>query len=161
MANPQATIRLVRREDLAALEQIDTLACGNPRPDYMKGKLEAALDRGHGIVISLVAEVESEVVGFVMCEVYRGEFGVAEWVATVDTVGVHPDFQARGIGNQLMQALISHARKAGVERLRTIVDWEQHDLMDYFRAAGFNPAGTSILLERSVERRALQRFPAH
>jgi hypothetical protein len=36
-----------------------------------------------------------------------------------------------------------------VEQIRTMVQWDQWDLMRFFRATGFTP-GTSIVLERSI-----------
>lgn len=78
-----------------------------------------------------------------------GEFGLPESVATVDTVGVHPEAQGAGVGKVLMEGFLAHVRKAGVERVRTMVGWNQWGLMGYFRSAGFVP-GTSIVLEREV-----------
>jgi hypothetical protein len=49
------------------------------------------------------------------------------------------------------KAIISHTRKAGAERIRTMVDWSrQWDLIGYFRASGFTPAGSCIVLERRI-----------
>jgi hypothetical protein len=51
-----------------------------------------------------------------------------------------------------MEEFVAHARKAGVERIRTLVDWHQHwDLMGYFRSTGFFPAKTNIILERVIK----------
>ena len=114
--------------------------------------MKAALDRELGIVLSLVIESDKRVVGFLIGEVYRGEFGIPEDIATVDTVGVHPDFQGQGLGRQLMEEFVSHAGKAGVERIRTMVDWhKQWDLMGFFRGTGFFPARTNVILERVIE----------
>ena len=84
-----------------------------------------------------------------MGQVYLGEFGIPESVATVDTVGIHPSRQGLGIARILMEEFLAHAGKAGVERVRTLVDWNQGDLLDFFRAMGFAPA-TSLVLERTV-----------
>jgi hypothetical protein len=48
-----------------------------------------------------------------------------------------------------MDEYIAHARKMGAERVHTLVDWSQWDLMGFFRALGFAP-GASMVLERKV-----------
>jgi len=139
----------MRPQDVNTLVEIDSRASGAPRPEYLQGKAKQALDSQHGLVISLVAELDGKVVGFLMGEVFIGEFGIPESVANVDTVGIHPRAQGKGVGRLLMEEFILHTRKAGVERIRTMVDWYQWDLLGYFRASGFSP-GTSIVLERPV-----------
>ena len=141
----------MKPEDMPAMVEIDGMAAGSPRPEYLQHKMQAAMDEELGMVISLVAEMDNKIVGFLMGEMYRGEFGIPENVATVDTVGVHPDFQNAGIGRQLIEEFVTHTKKAGAERVRTLVNWSaQWDLMGYFRASGFTPAGSSIVLERKI-----------
>jgi len=141
----------MRTEDVTALIEIDGMVSGSTRATYLQSKARAALDPAHGMVISLVAEVDRRVVGFLMGDVCRGDFGIPESVATVSSVAVHPNFQSAGIGGMLIREFVTHTEQLGVERIRTIVDWHgQWDLVEYFRAAGFAPAGTSIVLERQV-----------
>ncbi len=145
----RATVRLMGEQDLPALVEIDSLASGSPRPEYIQAKARQSVQSAHGPVIALVAELDGQVVGFLMGEVFLGEFGVPESVANVDTVGILPQAQGQGVGRLLMEEFIIHLRKVGVERIRTMVDWYQWDLLGFFRAAGFSP-GTSIVLERPV-----------
>jgi ribosomal protein S18 acetylase RimI-like enzyme len=70
-------------------------------------------------------------------------------VAVVDTVGIHPGFQGRGTGRRLMGEFLLRAKKAGAVQVRTIVDWNQFDLLGFFRTLGFAP-GTGIVLQRPV-----------
>jgi ribosomal protein S18 acetylase RimI-like enzyme len=149
MAAKKTTVRLMRHEDKGALVEIDGLSSGEPRAEYLMGKFKQALSAEQSMVISLVAEKKGKVTGFLMGEVIMGEFGLPESVATVDTVGVHPEAQGAGVGKVLMEGFLAHVRKAGVERVRTMVGWNQWGLMGYFRSAGFVP-GTSIVLEREV-----------
>ncbi|MHC4606327.1 MAG: GNAT family N-acetyltransferase [Planctomycetota bacterium] len=149
MAEEPVVVKVMREGHVPALVEIDAVASGSPRPEYLKSKMQAALATEHGMVISLVAEIEDRAVGFLMGEVHRGEFGIPESVALVDTVGVHPEFQGRGVATRLMDEFTALAHKAGVERIRTVVDWnKQWELMKYFKKAGFAPAGSSIILER-------------
>jgi len=148
VATRDLTVRAIREDDLPALVAIDATASGVPRADYLRDKASQSLDRRHP-VIALVAEHEGSVVGFLMGQVFRGEFGIREAVAIVDTVGIDPEFQGRGTGRQLMGEFLLRAKKAGAVQVRTIVDWTQWDLVGFFRTLGFTP-GTGIALQRSV-----------
>jgi len=149
MATDDVTVRVMQQGDVPTLIEIDSIASGSPRAEYLQGKATQALDSEHSMVISLVAEIDGSAVGFVMGGVYLGEFGIPESVATVDTVGIHPRFQRKGIAGLLMEEFVTHAHKIGVERIRTMVDWDQADLIGCFRAAGFAP-GTGLVLERKI-----------
>ena len=143
------TVRIMRHDDMSAIVELDSLTSGMPRGEYLQARVGQALDNPHSEVLSLVAESQGRVAGFLMAQVYLGEFGIPETVANVDTVGVHPEFQLRGVAKVLMDELLQHARKLGIERIRTMVSWEQGDLIGYFRNAGFAP-GACLVLERSL-----------
>lgn len=143
MAQQKATVRLMKQEDMPAVVEIDSMAQESPRFEYLQSKLVTG--------ICMVAEMDTRIVGFVMGAINRGEFGIPEKVATIDTVGVHPEFQQAGVGRVLIEEFVNHTRQAGAQRIRTLVDWSrQWDIMGYFRSSGFTPAGSSIVLERII-----------
>jgi predicted N-acetyltransferase YhbS len=151
VARQKAVIRTLKKEDVPSIVEIDGMASGSPRLEYLQDKMRAALEQEQVMVISLVAEMDKKIVGFLMGEMHRGEFGISENVASVDTVGVHPEFQNAGVGRQLIEEFVAHSKKAGAQRVRTMVDWSlQWDLMGYFRSSGFSPAGSKIVLERKI-----------
>ena len=149
MASQELTTRALREADLPALTEIDAMASGTSRAEYLHEKARQSLDGQHPAAIGVVAELEGKVVGFLMGQVFKGEFGVKQAVAIVDTVDIHPDFQGRGTGRRLMGEFLLRAKKAGAVQVRTIVDWSQWDLLGYFRTLGFAP-GTGIVLQRSL-----------
>ncbi len=149
MSKREVTVRPMRQQDKDTLVEIDSHSSGEPRAEYLMAKFKLALAGEPGMVIALVAEVDGEVAGFLMGELIMGEFGIPQSVATVDTVGVVLDRRGAGVGRRLMEAFLERAREHGVERVRTIVGWDQWDLMSYFRANGFAP-GTSVVLEREL-----------
>lgn len=145
------TIRVMRQDDLDALVNIDAQVFGRSRPGYYERKLAVALDQSRRLAnSSLVAEYEGRVVGFIMGDVYLGEFGIPETTASVDTIGVHPDFQRSGIARALLDEFIANARKAGVETIYTLVNWNDWDLLRFFDSVGFAPART-MNLELSIK----------
>jgi predicted N-acetyltransferase YhbS len=143
VAQQKPIVRVMKQEDIPAVVEIDSLAQASPRSEYLQTKLVTG--------ISMVAEMDTKIVGFVMGAMNRGEYGIPEKIATIDTVGVHPEFQQAGVGRVLIEEFITHTRQAGARRIRTLVDWSrQWDVMGYFRASGFIPSGSSIVLERKI-----------
>ena len=75
-----------------------------------------------------------------MGEVYLGEFGVPETTATIDTIGVDPAYQGRGVATTLFQEFASHLRRIGVQSITTRVNWNDWGLLRFFEKVGFTPA---------------------
>jgi ribosomal protein S18 acetylase RimI-like enzyme len=89
------------------------------------------------------------VVGFVMGEIYMGEFGIYQEEASLDTIGVDPDCRQKGIGGQLINEFMEHLSKLGVKKISTRVAWDDSDLLHFFSVNQFGPSKT-IYLERTV-----------
>jgi ribosomal protein S18 acetylase RimI-like enzyme len=150
MTTPNEVVRPLHREDFKAVVEIDEQVFQRARPDYYETKFTRALDDKDRLVLSLVVEADGKVVGFVMCELFVGEYGIPATTATLDTIGIHPDYQRVGVGRQLMEEFIGHLRKAGVEKVNTLVDWNDWQLIRFFSANGFEPAKT-INLELTID----------
>jgi ribosomal protein S18 acetylase RimI-like enzyme len=132
-------VRTLRAEDLPELAEIDRKISGRPRREYLARRLENAL-RDSSVCISLAAEVDGRVAGFLMGSLYYGEFGLPEPVAVLDTLGVDPVLRHRKVGSALLRQLVLNLRALGIERVQTEVDWTQRDLLAFFAASGFAPA---------------------
>lgn len=55
-------------------------------------------------------------------------------------IAVHPDFQRRGIGRRLVDALRAQAAAAGVHMVFVAADDEDEHAIDFYRALGATPA---------------------
>lgn len=133
-------IRLLREDDFQDIVEIDTRVSGRPRHDYIGRKFEQAIQGAGQLGSSYVAQLDTKVVGFIMGDVYLGEFGIRADTATIDTIGVHPDFGGRGIAKRLMAEFTSHCRVAGVKRIHTLVEQTDEPLLRFFDHMGFGPA---------------------
>ena len=143
-------IRLMKAEDFDAVVGIDEKVLKTARPDYYEMRFEKLFQSKDYVPASLVAEEEDgTVVGFVMGELFLGEYGIFQEVATLDTIGVDPDCQHKGIGRQLMKEFMDHLKELGVHKIHTLVDWNDSKLVEFFRANEFTPSKT-INLERSL-----------
>ncbi len=143
-------IRLMKAEDFDAVVGIDEKVLKSPRSEYYEMKFEKFFKSNDYVPVSLVAEEEDgTVVGFVMGELYMGEYGIFQEEATLDSIGVDPSHQHKGIGEQLISEFVEHLKKVGVQKLNTLVDWNDSKLIHFFSANQFSPSKT-INLERSL-----------
>lgn len=145
------TIRLMNFDDFDAVVEIDGKVTGNSRQAYYKLRFERLFDTGEYLPTSLVAEnKDGIVIGFIMGELYIGEYGISQEGATIDTVGVDPDYRCQGIGKKLMTDFIDHLRNLRVQKVNTLVDINDIGLANYFTANQFSPSKTVINLERQI-----------
>jgi ribosomal protein S18 acetylase RimI-like enzyme len=149
MTETEFNIRLMKADDFDAVVAIDEKVLKASRPEYYEMKFEKLFNSSDYLPTSLVAEGDDgAVVGFVMGVLYMGEYGIFQEEATLDTIGVDPDYQYKGIGKLLINEFIDHLRKLGVQKINTLVDWNDSKLIHFFSANLFNPS-KSINLERS------------
>ena len=143
-------IRLMKPDDFAAVVRIDEKVLKASRSEYYRLKFETLVQSPEYLPTSLVAEENGGmVVGFVMGELYIGDYGITQKKATLDTIGVDPDYQHKGIGEQLFNEFMDHLRALGVQNITTLVDENDSKLMHFFSAKQFSPSKT-INLERSL-----------
>jgi len=143
-------IRLMQAEDYDAVVGIDEKVLKASRPEYYETKFEKLFKTKDYLPTSLVAEdKDGTVVGFVMGVLYMGEYGIYREEATLDTIGVDPDYERKGIGKMLIDEFLDHLKTLGVQKINTIVDWNDSKLIHFFSANQFSPS-KSINLERSL-----------
>ena len=139
LARDRIPVRSLAEGDLRALVAIDRRITGRDRSNYFQRKLADALSESD-VRVSLVADLDSVPVGFIMARVDLGEFGRVETTAVLDTIGVDPDYQNRGVGHALVSQLLGNLGTLRVEKVRTEVDWQDHDLLAYLDRNGFRPS---------------------
>ncbi len=150
MKESTVKIRLMEAEDYDAVVGIDAKVLKASRPEYYNVKFEKLFKTKDYLPASLVAEDENKtVVGFVMGEIYMGEYGIFQEEATLDTIGVDPDYRGKGIGERLIHEFMEHLKKLGVRKISTLVAWNDSDLIHFFSANRFAPSKT-IYLERDL-----------
>lgn len=141
-------IRVMRPEDISRIVEIDEKVSGETRLAYYERKFTQVLSERE-MVTSLVAEVEGEVIGFIMGEVLLGEFGIPVETGIIDTIGVDPKYQGSGVGKTLIIEFSSNLRKAGVKTVYTFINWNDWSLLRFFESFGFEP-GKMINLEMQL-----------
>lgn len=140
-------IRPLKKEDLKTIIEIDEKVLGEKRSEHWERKLSMMNEKTSQV--SLVAEVEGKVVGFIFGDVSSWEFGVPDTIGWIDTVGVDPVYQKRGLATALAHELIKNLKKTGVSMIYTLVSWDDWDLLQFFHAMGFT-RGDMINLELKI-----------
>jgi predicted N-acetyltransferase YhbS len=134
------TVRVMKPSDLDAIAAIDEKITGTARQEYYQYRLEVAGRSDTQLNASLVAEADGKVVGFLMGTLYFARFGIPETSAMVDALGVDPEAQDRGVGSALAEQFRSNMKAARVEKIYTLVDWADLDLLKFFGNQGFVPS---------------------
>jgi ribosomal protein S18 acetylase RimI-like enzyme len=140
-------IRSLSKEDLEAIVGIDEKVLGEKRSDYWEKKLQMMNDKASQV--SLVAEVQGRVLGFILGDISGWEFGVPDTIGWIDTIGVDPAHQKRGLATALARELIQRLKAMGVRTIYTLVSWNDWDLLQFFHAMGFT-RGDMINLELKI-----------
>jgi GNAT superfamily N-acetyltransferase len=132
-------VRLMSEHDLQAVVAIDAAASGRRRPRYFELMLERAVKQA-ALQVSLAAEVDGRVVGFVIASLYYGEYGVSEPTASLDAIGVDKTYRGQHVGKALLRQLRLNLSALRVTTLRTEVSWDDFDLLAFLKKEGFIPA---------------------
>ncbi|MBC8460810.1 MAG: GNAT family N-acetyltransferase [Deltaproteobacteria bacterium] len=146
-ASKVPVIRTMGNKDLDRIVEIDTKILGQPRPEYWEMKLELVEKRSP--IASLVAEMDGKVIGFIIGDASGWEYGVPEDVGWIDTIGVDPAYQRKGIAQMLFREMIDHLKKVGVTSIYTFVNWRDWSLLQFFDSMGFTK-GDMVNLELKV-----------
>jgi ribosomal protein S18 acetylase RimI-like enzyme len=150
MKESAINIRLLKADDFDAVVGIDAKVLKTSRLEYYELKFDKQFKSIDNLDVSLVAEEKNgTVVGFVMGELYMGENGIIQEQASIDAIGVDPYYQHKGIGELLIKEFVNNLKKIGVQKINTLVDWNEPKLLHFFETNQFSPSKT-IYLERRL-----------
>jgi predicted N-acetyltransferase YhbS len=139
-------LRVLTIKDLNVVTDIDESLLGARRAGYWEARLEKAEISG---VPSLAAEVNGQVVGFILGSASGWEYGIPENVAWIDTLGIRNEYKKKGIARLLFKEMFSMFKKVGVDTIYVFVDWKKLDLLQFFNKMGFKH-GDMINLEMKI-----------
>lgn len=144
----RVNIRPMTVGDVSAIVEIDLKVIGKSRPDYWKKMVP---ENPQYPFLSLVAEFEGKVIGFVLGEVSGWEFGVPDTIGWLSIIGVDPDHQHKGVARRLSQEFVKNLKAMNVGVIYTLVNWNDWDLLKFYKAMGFTRGGDMINLELKIE----------
>ena len=147
IASMMPVIRIMFSQDLDRIVEIEQTVLGQSRPEYWRMKLELVVKRSP--VPSLVAEVDGMVIGFIIGNANGWETGLPDRSGWIDTVGVDPAFQRKGIAKMLLSEMVNNLKGVGVDTVYTLVNWRDWNLLQFFDSLGFQK-GNMISLELEI-----------
>ena len=106
-------IRTLSDKDLDAVVRIDKSIFGTERRRYWKRKIAYSDIYPRP---AFAAEIDGKVVGFILGFVSGWEFCIPDSVGWIDSVGVDPAYQRRGIGTLLFKKLVEVFKVSGQEK---------------------------------------------
>ena len=140
IATLRCDVRAMAPADLPQIVRIDHVLTGRNREAYIAAKLGEAMDES-AIRVSLTARLEGAIVGYLMARADLGDFGRAEPVAVLDTIGVDPGYEHRGVGHALLSQLFASLGALHVDRVETVVEpTTPLALLGFLYDAGFKPS---------------------
>ena len=139
MALDRPDVRPMALDDLREIVRIDRGLTGRDRSSYIAARVAEAMDDS-AIRVSLTARRDGVIVGFVMARADLGDYGRAEPVAVVDTLGVDVGHSRRQVGCALLEQLFTNLAALQIERVETQVNSTQLPLLAFFQQNGFQPS---------------------
>jgi ribosomal protein S18 acetylase RimI-like enzyme len=58
-------------------------------------------------------------------------------VCIIHAIFIHPDYQGRGIGSKLVEALLNHCQTEGIGTVRALIPKDNKELQALFKRQGF------------------------
>jgi ribosomal protein S18 acetylase RimI-like enzyme len=99
---------------------------------------------------SFVAEIDGDVVGFMVCKIISSGFGLLEKSAWIVMFGIDPAFMGQGIGKKLAYEIFTICKEQGIKKIYSSVRWDSVDLLSFFKTLGFDRSNF-INLEKELE----------
>lgn len=127
-------VRQIKEEDISSVLSIDTRISGNNRAltyttvpyNYVGGELD----------VSVVAEIEGKLVGFLFGRVTDSHCGPAD-TAVIQVMGVDPEYYRNGIGSALIQHFVQRCKHKGVKSIHSSVRLQDTWMSSFLDSQGF------------------------
>jgi ribosomal protein S18 acetylase RimI-like enzyme len=131
---PKVRIRPMADEDVDSVLAIDRKITGKRRAVTYTEMITG--DLGGVLALSLVAEVNGEVKGFILARrVYVGEPPIE--VGLIQILGVDPGYQRQGIASKMVNAFLDACRFKKLHAVRIMINERDSQLQGLFEHLGF------------------------
>jgi ribosomal protein S18 acetylase RimI-like enzyme len=142
-------IRILRTKDLPQIVRIEEAITKTKVSQQKKAFLKDHIQKEGSV--SLVAEVEGRVVGFIISEILTNSFGLDQggWI---ENFGILPQYMGQGLGRTLARHLFEAYRKKKIFEIYTSVRWDSVDLLSFFKSTGFDRSSFINLYKKLDEK---------
>jgi len=98
--------------------------------------------------LSFVAEVDGHVRGFILGDIAHIDDAATE-VGTILMLGVHPEYQRRGIATKLVNALLDKYHSKGIKKVRLGINTRDRGVVAFAEHMGFS-TGHFVLYTKTL-----------
>jgi ribosomal protein S18 acetylase RimI-like enzyme len=137
-------IRKMKDSDISSIVSLDKRISGSYRPEMWNSEIQHYLKNKS---VCLVAEIQEQVVGFMIGTVHPWLFGI-ENGGWIEVLGVHPEHTAKGVGKKLGNKLLEEFQAYDVKVVYTCVEWTSSDLLEFFRALEMTKSNFITLMKQ-------------
>lgn len=130
----KVNIRPMEPDDIDGILAIDRKIGGEQRSITYPDRVSDYL--GGLINFNFVAEVENQVIGFVLAYFTYVAEKVKE-ACVIQILGVDPDYGRRGIATKLIQRQLEECHDRGIKQVRVMIEERDNQLQDFFKTMGF------------------------
>jgi ribosomal protein S18 acetylase RimI-like enzyme len=132
---PKVSIRRMIRSDIHEVLALNRIITSSRR-DIIKYEDLASANPGTPPDLSFVAEIDGRIVGFSINRSMYLMVPLTE-VCIIHAIFIHPDYQGRGIGSKLIQALLEYCQAEGIGTVRTLIPRANKELRALVERHGF------------------------
>lgn len=131
----QIEIRPMKPDDISEVFEIDRKISGIERAVTYDDPFSS--DFGGNLEYSFVADIDGRTIGFILASTaYIGEPAVEEGL--IQTIGVDPEYQRKGIATILVNAVMDLSKSRGLDKMRIMLKEKDSQLQPLFSNMGFN-----------------------
>ena len=131
----KVNIRRMERNDIHEVLALNRIIQGSG-PDVISYEDLASANPGTPPDLSLVAEVDGKIIGFSINRSMYLMVPLTE-VCIIHAIFIHPDYQKRGIGRKLIQAVLYHCQIEDIGTVRALIPEGNKELQALFERQGF------------------------
>jgi ribosomal protein S18 acetylase RimI-like enzyme len=144
----EVNIRRMTRGDIHEVLALDRITRGSGQSVIPYEDLASA-DPGTPPDASFVAEIDGKIVGF---SINRSTYLMVPLteVCIIHAILTHPDYQGRGIGRKLIQALLYHCQTQGISTVRALIPDDNKELQAIFEKQGFQRSNI-VNFDKTIE----------
>lgn len=140
--------RKLTNENIADVIAINKNITGEDNSEYLRSHIEEQMLLGENELI-LGAFEKEQLIGFLLASMRQAAFGQSMKVAYLEMIEIDPALQKSGIGTLLLNEFKKQCKKLGIQRVITLVDWQETLLLNFFHTQGFKK-GDMIQLDLNI-----------